>query len=787
MTLLKTTSLTALCLLVLCTILFATPGFLNNSCGTINESGTYIVNVSNITSQNSNTCINITASHVLLNLNSSYIEGALNPGASIYAHNSSVVLTNITIANGTANNSFHGIHFNSIENSTIRNVTVHGITTCSVIFLNNSRYNTITNITGRNALGSCSIANGDGTGVYLLNSSRNNITNSTLYNLTKGIMAYDSLAHNNTISYNTIYNTNRSGILIDTTIDSIVSYNYIYNQLDAVNGNGYGIYVLNIGDGSNTFSYNNLSNMSQCFRLYYPGQASLSWNRCYNSEYGFMIMGDESTGSSYQNNTVINVSAGFVLTTGEDGPDAASTNVVTGFSGNNITNATTGALALGNSSLSFSGNNGIYSLPLGSLGVYSLSDYTIGSNFTTNGYNITTSNMNYQLTSYNVSVKIVNLSKFSLTTVSTISGVSMSSGKVVSTFGGPNYLSLNATNTSNVASITLKLFYNSSDLGSYSTDYLGIGSTTSGGTWTYYSATVNTSESSVYYTGITSFSYFAPLVYAPASSSPQSSGDSPAKSLEIEYDFTCLDGSLEVSTTKGAEVSLVELSPIYLLLEKKEADSEGNALFTITEDGTYKIRATKSGYTSAEEENLEFNLCGEETPEEDGEEPEPEPQPEQPPEQLECNVDSDCEEGYECTDNNCVLVIVEPPTTPDDSQTEVLEEINNAQQQLDQAKKQGKEVTEAQKKLDEAKEAYEEGDYEKAKRLTEQSLSLVKSEDKKSDEPKPIEPREPEEQHKNLADFFLIVGSAVVVIIVLVAAYFFLRKQKKSDGYKFKK
>ncbi len=586
---------------------FATPGFLNNSCGVINESGTYIANVSNLTSQTAYTCINITASNVLLNLNGSRVDRALSSSPSIYVFSG---LTNITIANGTINNSFQGIEFNGVENSTVRNLSIHSISDCSGILLqNNSRYNSITNITVYNAFGSCSIANGDGNGVYLLNSSHNNITNSIFYNLTKGIYAYDVLAHNNTISGNTIYNTNHSGILLDSTLDNTISYNYIHDALDTDNGQGYGIFLLNIGGddgGLTTVSNNNLSSMSRCFKFFYPGFAAISLNKCDNSEYGFEINADMG-GGSYQNNAITNVSFGFAMLPSDNpGPTYAATNQIQNFSGNNMTNATEAAIVLVNSTLIFSGNNGIYSLTEGSLeiGMLNESNSLLGGNLSTDDYNITTNYLSFQLDAYNVSVSVVNLSDTPGTTVSSISGVSTSYDSLIPFSTG--YFGLNITNASGVAGISPKLFYNSSALGSYSTSYLGIGSTSGGGTWTFYSGTVNPSESSVYYSSITSFSYFTVIAYAP--STPASSSSTEDSLLSFNYSFECSTGMLTVtSSVDNVRITLSELMAPFSSQERTTQNMV--ALFTIAKSAGYKLTAEKPGYLTLRKTNLDFGLC----------------------------------------------------------------------------------------------------------------------------------------------------------------------------------
>ncbi|HLD60087.1 MAG TPA: DUF4398 domain-containing protein, partial [Candidatus Bilamarchaeaceae archaeon] len=428
-----------------------------------------------------------------------------------------------------------------------------------------------------------------------------------------------------------------------------------------------------------------------------------------------------------------------------------------------------------NANVTFTGINYALSTPSNGLDL----NITGGSNGTT----LVGSTYNNFTTSYgtiffdnakNVTVKLMNLSDSGASST----GCSGFSGTC--TLLTPSTNVVNISNASATGTIILGMYFDTSTSPTSSNLYISKYNTTNSGWQQVGQTSVDTTNGTVKYGAITSFSTFGIVNFVASGLTPSSDGTT-VKSLEIDYDFTCSDGSLEVSTTKGAEVSLVELSPFYLLLEKKEADSEGNVLFTITEDGTYKIRATKSGYTSAEEENLEFNLCEEETPEEDGEEPEPEPQPEQPPEQLECSVDSDCEEGYECKENSCALKTVAPPL--DNPQSEALDSINKAQQQLNKAKSEGKDITEAQKKLDEAKEAYENGEYEKAKQLVSGVQSLVKTPESKQPE-QPKEPA-PEGQGDSLGSL-LIIGSAVVVVVVLVGAYLFL-KGGKSEGYKFKK
>src|SRR3989338_2233824 len=295
------------------------------------------------------------------------------------------------------------------------------------------------------------------------------------------------------------------------------------------------------------------------------------------------------------------------------------------------------------------------------------------------------------------------------------------------------------------------------------------------------------------------------VIISTGTSSPAPSDGTTTKSLELTYDFACSDGSLEVSTTSGAEVSLVELSPDYIQLAKKEAGSDGIALFTITEDVTYKIRATKSGYRSEDRDNLEFNLCEDLAPEFECTQNSNCGDQEQCLNNkcvlvtgecgyasnhefvsYECCFDSDCEEGYECKENSCAIKPIVPPISPiNNSQLETLEEINKAQELLNKARAEGKDISEAQKKLNEAFAAYNLGDYEKAKGLIDISLTSVKSSKEKQPEP-PLQPKESEEEPSDLTGLSLMIGSAVVVVVVLAGAYVFLKGGKKG-GYTTRK
>ena len=691
--------------------------------------------------------------------------------------------SNNTISNSLSfNNSAVGFRVssntnnNTLNNNSAYNNTQHGFYVSSTAqnhtLINNSAYNNTQH------------------GFYLLTSANfNNLTNNSAYNnIIHGFFISDS--SNNTISSNLAYNnSNGVGILLHNMSNANnVSYNTVYRNLDGISLN------INVS-GSNISSNLAYNNTQYGLVLSQEAQNNSAYNNTvYNNTQHGVFLHTASHNNSFISNTVYDNPNNFVFSAVDNSTltsNYAYNSSGYGFyfaisTGNNLSsnNATNNSIQYGiidYSNITFTGINRALQTPSTGLDLnitnYSNVTTLVGStysNFTTSYGTIFFDN------AINVTVKLMNLSD---------SGASSTGCGSVFT-GTCTLLTLsnnivNISNASATGTIILGMFYNTSTSPTSSNVYIGKYVTANSG-WNQVGQTaVDTANGTVRYGAITSFSTFG-IVNFVAAPPPPPSDDTVVKSLEIDYDFTCSDGSLEVSTTSGAEVSLVELSPAYIQLEKKEADSDGKALFTITEDGTYKIRATKSGYRSEDKDNLEFSLCEEGTPE-DEEEPEPEPQPDQPGEQLECNVDSDCEEGYECTDNNCVLKPTPEPPTPDDSQAEALEGLNRAQQQLDQAKKEGKDVAEAQKKLDEAKEAYENGEYERAKQLLSGVQSLVKeSEEKPPEIKKPVEPKEPEEEKSDLFGLLLIAGSAVVVVVVLVGAYLFL-KGGKLGGYKFKK
>ncbi|MFA5050057.1 MAG: right-handed parallel beta-helix repeat-containing protein, partial [Candidatus Micrarchaeia archaeon] len=363
-----------------------------------------------------------------------------------------------------------------------------------------------------------SISSNGAYGIAVDNKDNATIYDVTINGSTYGI--YVTGANYSNLTSNTIYDTTSTGIYLNTsTHDHTVTSNTIYNTD--------GIY-LEASVANTTLLYNYIYN---------------------TSTYG-IGMGEVSTGNNFTSNNITNSTYGFRL----------SNAVVVRFSGQVMNNATYG-IDLTNSSLNFSGNNEINTIPADGMPVY-LDNSTIN----TGSYYITTDYFRFGLgETTDVSVQLVNLSNISdedYTTMSTLSGVTAAYKKVVQSLQN-NYYGLNVTNTSGSASFSPKLYYNDSDISfPYSNTYAGLGATSTLGAWTYYSPTTSVAGESVAYTGlsITAAAYFASIVYAPPVSSSTSSKSK--GTIILTYELTCKDGTVSVYAKEASE----ELSGVKIIL-----------------------------------------------------------------------------------------------------------------------------------------------------------------------------------------------------------------------------
>ncbi len=441
------------------TLSFATPGFLNNSCGVINESGTYIVNGANLSSQDGFNCINITVSNVLLNLNGSTIGGATaSDNAALYLSGSS--LTNITIANGTVNASDHGVYSVETFNVTLRNLTIYNVSTgTNLQDPGAGNFNLITNST----FYGCSIC------INAYASSNLILSNNSISGAINEAISLENL-ENITVTGNSIFNVSIA-LTMTNASRSTVSNNLLWNFSDPSysillrNNSNYNILANNTLSNGTAFgisitggSYNNLTNNTiysyvdppgntAATGIYLSGSTSLSQynrlvsNTAHNLTYG-VYLAENSSNTTLTSNSVYNIStAGFfafdssnnTLTNNSafsiTGAEAvsfmlvASSNLlynntvynssvgfycayacnITTFEGNNITNMSQIAIYLSDTFNEFSDAPSTLNFS-GNNEIHSLQDgandlYIANSTLSTNGYNVTTDYLNYRLTS----------------------------------------------------------------------------------------------------------------------------------------------------------------------------------------------------------------------------------------------------------------------------------------------------------------------------------------------------------------------------------------------------
>lgn len=527
-------------------------------------------------------------------------------------------------------------------NSTYANITNFSITSSSqvedggsppnAVFLNSSSGNCrLYNLTIHTSF----------VGINLSYSNNHHIFSNTIYNTSHGITL---LSNYSIFEYNNISNITWNAIVINS---SSYSNNFTSNNVSA------GDVGFSISGDYNIFEYNNVSmdsGASTSFWLLghynnlsynngtgggggiYIGISGLSENNSMIGNImhgtGYGLYAGYSNRNSFINNTFYDNLYGFL---------AYGQSNITVFSGNNITNSTIYAVYLGYQAvLNFSGNNGIYSTPSAGIDIY-LSNSTLS----TSTYNVTTYNMSFSLdNSANISLKIVDLNALSLNTVSSIDGISIFSGKVVKSLQN-NYYGLNVSNVSATAFFSPKIYYNSSDLESYSTNYLGLGSSSSAGSWTYYSPdSLNTTAYSIYEAGITSFSYFAPIIYDPYV--PPSHDDEPPPEPGCAGNGDCSDSEYCYG---GACTSVQEGTCGYV------SDHSWHS-YECCSDSDCGSDETCSGNSCITKEEEEEEEDGEDGGEEGGEGGESGGTVIEP----ECSVNEDCSYDERCADGKCLKI-----------------------------------------------------------------------------------------------------------------------------------
>jgi S-layer protein (TIGR01567 family) len=236
-----------------------------DSCVQITSPGVYVLNNSIIDSMNTN-CIEITSSDVVFDGNDYMIDGIdiSNPQTyGVYVHNSTMVLTNVTLKNLKVSDWYYGIHYSNAANGRIVN---------NIANSNNNR------------------------GISLEYSSNNMLSNNTMESNFIGIyLVYSS--DNNTLSGNNATN-NGCGICLSNSRNNTISGNNATKNLDD------GIY-LHYSSNDNILRGNNASdNGPYAFGIYLWDSNNNTLNdNIANSNYWDGIRLDSSSNNTLSGNT----------------------------------------------------------------------------------------------------------------------------------------------------------------------------------------------------------------------------------------------------------------------------------------------------------------------------------------------------------------------------------------------------------------------------------------------------------------------------------------------------
>ncbi|MBI5332401.1 MAG: right-handed parallel beta-helix repeat-containing protein [Candidatus Aenigmarchaeota archaeon] len=489
-----------------------------------------------------------------------------NTWRGIVSFNESV--NNRIINNTVYNNSQYGIYawLNS-TNTTIQNNSVYENTDYGIA-IQGSMYSIVSrNVVYQNVIG-----------LYLYETYNNSLTQNRIYNSsTPGISVVSS--HQNNITENNVYNNSQYGIYITGSYGLNVSNNTIaQNQiadlrLDAASAAHCNNIITNntaLGNKTilfynNTVFIANLSNTAEIILCNADNSVvtNITMSDTDNiSSNGLLILQTENL--SIYNISLSNVYAGVYLYSSVNNSIsyANMTDVYIGvylsvsnnlsLSWNNLTNLSYG-IYLSNSDAFFANTNYMNNISVNEI-------YLANGTLATGAYNISTNYLDFGISASNISLSLANLSLSGLDlTPDSISGISnLASSKIVRTSKNA-YYALNATNTSGYALFTPRLYYNSSDLGDYSTDRLGIGAYN--GTWIQRPSTVNTSSSSIMpSSAISSFSLFAPLVYSISTTTTPSGGGgggggSTASAGCLKRSFSTMPAGQNISVTGFCKAS----------------------------------------------------------------------------------------------------------------------------------------------------------------------------------------------------------------------------------------
>ncbi|MFH2106037.1 MAG: hypothetical protein ABII22_02155 [Candidatus Micrarchaeota archaeon] len=624
------------------------------------------------------------------------------------------------------------------------------------------------------------------------------------------------------------------GVYLDVTLEHVEFrdstrplYNYFYNN--RVYNNSIGFYLA----GNGTFVNNTVFD-NWLYGFYINGTASYSTfinNTGYNyTEAGNtsgQLAGFQVEGASYlnfTNNTAYNNNVGFNISTSNylnlsNNTGYNNTYYNFGFSGssanlshNNVTNISRGVGYQFDtrSNVSFAQNNYVWNRTAIGIDINISGGSAVTTYFNSIFNNLTTTNGSIFFdAAKELQIVVFSPSSSGALQDTTCADSASRNNCTRVTYYNKDYVNLTANSVA--PSILLGLYYNTST--DATTSDLAIGRIglyiTSGSAWEHLGVdTLDTSRGTVRKVltspevNTSSMTYGISNLILLSTSWVSSPSTTSTKSFTLSKEFDCNTGKLTVETggVSYVDVSLVETSPIYVLISMETTTADG-VEFTITQSGTYKLLAARSGYYSEQIVDMDLTLCSE---------PTPQTTPECTTDSdclnsetciggscaavtgvcgyasdhewvaYDCCMDSDCLSGYSCVSHECVSVVSE-------LEQQAREALENANAKIAMAKAEGKDVSGAEAKYMEAELLFQGNDYESAVSVSTLSVSLIKDKPKASSVPPktttttttPTTPANQELPKQDMGGLILMLGAGVVLLVVLVGAYFVMKGKKK--------
>ena len=552
------------------------------ACQNINASGSYQL-TTNIGGGSS--CININVSHVSLDLGGYTIANTSANGINITETGLDAFIQNVTIFNGTIQNSSTSISIVRLENSTIENLTItnasaNGITvnsniqnlTLRNIFINQTNTigfsNSGSNITAINITSN----NNTGIGIQSSSGSLNSFSNITTNNNFGDGFSLTSSSSNltNLTSYN-----NDVGLVVSS--GSNVNTN-IYQSLNLSNNAEYGL-LLETTSGGVTFTSMNFSGGSVYLNSL-GGIGIITGSPGGSPEYNIYGLRFENFNVYSNNGSNLNVSGSENMT---------FSNITFSYSGTIPSNWVSGIFNLSRN------------MTLSGVAFHTVTPVL---NFSNSNATITNSLFNSSTKNANVSIVRNSGTNYYVS----VQNETPASAPFGSTLG--YYFNISNQSALNV---NITFYYTNSDVSGLDESQMRMYKY-NGSSWTNLAdvsgvtVSLDTNVNSITASNISSFSTFA--IFAPTpSSTPPSSDDAPArKDLEMDYELLCEQiPGLQVHVTdsdeeqvSGVQVGIYNpLNPSAPALVSSNTGSNGFVLLdlsSLVEGSTYKIKGYKSGY-----------------------------------------------------------------------------------------------------------------------------------------------------------------------------------------------